>query len=188
MPTYSSDRRHLLKILGSIGATCAYPFASDELYGQTAPAEHTHIEPRNPARFFNDADFALISRISDLILPPTDTPGAVAAGVPEYIDYVVGRNTDQQLAVADGLRWIDGEAQRSAGKTFLELIEQQQIAILAPLCEASDAGNVERKGRSVQCFHLLKNLTADAYYTSQTGLIEELKYKGNTPRATYPEC
>ena len=32
MSTYSSDRRSLLKIFGAIGATCAYPFASDELF------------------------------------------------------------------------------------------------------------------------------------------------------------
>jgi len=40
MATYSSDRRSLLKIIGAIGATCAYPFAGDELFGQTlAPHE-----------------------------------------------------------------------------------------------------------------------------------------------------
>ena len=32
----------------------------------------------------------------------------------------------------------------------------------------------------------MKNLTADGYYTSYTGLIEELGYKGNTVLAAFP--
>ena len=38
MASYSTDRRGALKIISAIGATCAYPFASDELYGQTVGA------------------------------------------------------------------------------------------------------------------------------------------------------
>ncbi len=40
MSSYSSDRRQVLKLFGAISATCAYPFAGDELYGQTA---HEHV-------------------------------------------------------------------------------------------------------------------------------------------------
>ena len=32
----------------------------------------------------------------------------------------------------------------------------------------------------VTFFRLLKNLTADGYYTSRVGLLDELGYKGNT--------
>lgn len=186
MPAYSSDRRSLLKIFGSIGATCTYPFASEELYVQTAP-EHQHAvpAPSAPARhFFNDRDFALISCVADLIIPATDTPGAVSAGVPEYIDLVIGRNTDQQLVVADGLRWLD----RVARKPFLELSEGEQLAILEPLCEAADREGKEVRPRNVQFFALIKSLTADGYYTSRAGLLGELKYNGNAARANFPQC
>ena len=30
----SETRRHALKMLGTIGLTCAFPFSGDELYGQ----------------------------------------------------------------------------------------------------------------------------------------------------------
>ena len=33
-----TNRRETLKIIGAIGATCAFPYASDELYGQ-----HVHV-------------------------------------------------------------------------------------------------------------------------------------------------
>lgn len=175
MPSYSSDRRSILKIIGAIGATCAPPFAGDELYAET---------PQQPkaARFFNERDYATISRIADLIIPQTDTPGAVGAGVPEYIDQAVSRNTDYQLLVSDGLRWLDAQAE---GK-FMDLSEEKQLAILQPLCDAYD-NKQGRYVRSVQFFSLIKNLTADGYYTSQVGLMKELGYK-NSMLPSYPGC
>jgi hypothetical protein len=37
-------------------------------------------------------------------------------------------------------------------------------------------------------FRLIKNLTADGYYTSRVGLLEELGYAGNTMLARFPAC
>lgn len=188
MATYSSDRRSVLKIIGAIGATCAHPFAGNELFGQTTTETHQHAPASPHQHFFNDADFQLISRIADLIVPETDTPGAIGAGVPEYIDMMIARNTDQQLVVADGLRWLDAEARRHGGTHFLDLPEQQQIAILEPLCELADQGNTRQQARNVQFFALIKALTADGYYTSKIGLIDELGYKGNTALSSFPDC
>jgi hypothetical protein len=194
MPVYSTDRRGALKILGAIGASCACPIAGEELFGRTMdePALPHHHSVGAPAplpaipRFFAADDFQTISRIADLIIPQTDTPGAVAAGVPFYIDLVVSRNSGQQSLMNDGLRWLDEEALRSANTRFLALNEQQQLAILLPLCESADTGKTA--GRLTQFFVLLKGLTADGYYTSQAGLIQELGYKGNTVLASFPEC
>jgi hypothetical protein len=177
MPNYSSDRRSVLKIFGSIGATCAYPFAGDELFGQAAAHTHAAMPPR--AHFLSDADFQTISRIADLIIPETETPGAIGADVPAYIDAVISRDAAQQSLVADGLRWLDS-------RNFTKLSESEQIAILEPLCDA--AGEQGNRARNVQFFALIKSLTADGYYTSKIGLIDELGYQGNTVRSSYPEC
>ena len=40
----------------------------------------------------------------------------------------------------------------------------------------------------VRLFRLIKNLTADGYYTSRVGLLEELGYTGNTFLAAFPVC
>ena len=40
----------------------------------------------------------------------------------------------------------------------------------------------------VRLFRLIKNLTADGYYTSRVGLLEELGYTGNTALARFPGC
>jgi hypothetical protein len=188
MPSYSSDRRSVLKIIGAIGATCSYPFAGDELFAQETRPAPQHAHSAAPAtRLFNDRDFATISRITELIIPETDTPGAIGAGVPAYIDQVASRNADFQLLISDGLRWLDTQAaQKSAGKSFIDLSEEQQVSLLQPLCKAYDAGN-GRYVRSVQFFSLIKNLTADGYYTSQIGLVQELGYE-NEMRMQYPAC
>src|SRR5215469_13545403 len=82
-------RRDTLKIIGAIGTTCAFPFASNDLYGQHRHATPVQV-PSGPytPRFFTAEEYAAVSRLADLIIPPTDTPGAIAAGAPEYIDYV----------------------------------------------------------------------------------------------------
>jgi hypothetical protein len=187
MSTYSTDRRSVLRIIGAIGATCAYPYSSENLHGQTADHHHTAPEQQAQPRFFNQQDFATVSRITDLIIPDTDTPGAIHAGVPAYVDLVVGGDTAHQLLVSDGLRWLDAESHRMADKRFLELSEQQQLSILQPLCDACD-NNSNSLARNVQFFALIKNLTADGYYTSRIGLMDELQYKGDKVLAKYPVC
>jgi hypothetical protein len=182
-----NNRRESLKIIGAVGATCAFPFSSDTLYGQ-----HQHpdpgtvqIAPAGPykSKNFNEQEFAGISRVADLIIPPTDTPGAVAAGVPRYIDEVVTANPGHKARFRAGLKWLDAA---SPGKKFLELDETQQIAILKPLSEAVDRDGAKSDGE--RFFALMKNMTADGYYTSRIGLVQELGYKGNTVLAAYPEC
>jgi hypothetical protein len=175
-------RRENLKILGAISATCAFPFAADELFGQ----EHVHPAPEKIAlagpfepKFFSREEIQLISRIADLIIPNTDTPGAAAAGVPQYIDSVVAGNPKMQQELRGGLSMF--------GTEFLLKTEAEQIAILKPLSAEADAGRTP-EGSLAELFGTLKNLTCDGYYTSQIGLVQELGYPGNTARSSFPGC
>ena len=43
-------------------------------------------------------------------------------------------------------------------------------------------------GMPVSFFRLVKNLTADGYYTSRVGLLEELGYSGNKYLPGFPQC
>ncbi len=184
------SRRDTLRIIGAIGTTCAFPFSADELYGQ-----HTHpaagagaaspAEPFQP-KFFTKAEAATLERLTDLIIPPTDTAGASAAGVPQYIDTVVLMNEEHQKRYRAGLEWLDREASRRFGARFVELSEERQVAILTPLCQAADSGKAESLPELF--FRSLKNMTADGYYTSQIGLVRELGYSGNTVLARFPEA
>ena len=135
----SETRREALRLLGTITATCAFPFASDELYGQ-----HVHLAPDQAAAagaapsFFTQPEYAALSRLVDVLIPPTDTPGAAAAGVPEYIDRVVTLNTQHQPLARAGLAWLTGEAKRRFGRDYASLEEPQHVALLQPLSDAVD--------------------------------------------------
>lgn len=199
------DRRETLKIVGAIGSTCAFPFAANELYGQQelphaghAPQVKAAALPSTPS-FFTPAEFAVVTRLADLIIPATSTPGAVAAGVPLYIDMVVGKNPQAQKLYRAGLAWMDKDCRARLGKTFIDLDEAQQIAYLTPLCNAVDAevdapagAGMATRGRTrppgVALFKAVKSMTADGFYTSKEGLIDELGYRGNSVLAEFPAC
>lgn len=171
---YDDGRRESIKIIGAIGIQCAFPFAGDELYGQ-----HEHPLPQRsadpgPPKHFDAEQFRILSRVTELIIP-----GAIAARVPNYIDLVVRSNDLHQKTYRDGIAWL-------AGLKFLTLNEAQQLAILEPLCEQVDRGEVSSLQQKF--FRVTKNMTADGYYTSRPGLVDELGYKGNQVLAEFPEC
>lgn len=200
----AEDRREALKIIGAIGSTCAFPFSADELH-----AQHAHDAGLAPAqlpskpRFFSPAELETVTRLADLIIPATDTPGAVAAGVPAYIDLVVSNNQQEQKIFRAGLAWLDLQAKRGHSKDrFVQMSEEEQVAMLEPLCEAADRAprfSGPRTGGlpprpdwtarlGARFFRSMKSLTADGFFTSKQGLAETLHYTGNTVRAEFPEC
>ena len=183
------SRREALKIIGAVGVTCAFPFSANELYGQHVhPAgeeAHQQMKPDAPyaPRFFSPAELLVISRLTDLIIPPTDTPGGAAAGVPQYIDLVVNEDPKLQSIFHQGLPRLDKISEsRFATSAFLQLSEAQQVEILTSLSQAENVA-----GDDAAFFNAIKSLTADGYYTSRIGLVQELGYDGNTYLAAFPE-
>ncbi|MBN8729258.1 MAG: gluconate 2-dehydrogenase subunit 3 family protein [Acidobacteria bacterium] len=187
-----SGRRDTLKILGAIGATCATPYSSNELYGQHADhngAPLVQVQMPLKPKTLTAAEFALLSRMADLIIPATDTPGAVAAGVPQYMDHVAGGNAGIRQLLGRGCAWLDEHSRTQRGKAFLALDEAAQVALLEPLCAQADKLKPGEQGElGVRFFKSVKSLTADGYFTSKTGLVDTLRYTGNTVLAEYPNC
>jgi gluconate 2-dehydrogenase gamma chain len=174
-------RREALKIIGAVGVTCAFPFSANELYGQHIHDQGALQEARpSTPKFFDPAQLLIISRLTDLIIPPTDTPGAATAGVPAYIDLVVNEDPDLQTTFREGLLRLGTiSASKFNGATFVQLTEPQQIEILTELSAATSQDGA--------FFHALKNLTADGYYTSRIGLMQELGYSGDAVLAAFPQ-
>jgi hypothetical protein len=101
------------------------------------------------------------------------------------MDSVVGANKELQSILRPGLAALDEKCRAAHGEAFLALTTERQIQILTPLSEAADKG--PRDSGDARFFRAVKNLTADGYYTSQIGLVEELEYKGNTVMGHFPE-
>ncbi len=189
------SRRDALKIIGAVGVTCAFPFSANELYGQhvhpSGEAAFQEGKPDAAPRFFTPAELLVISRLADLIIPPSETPGAAAAGVPQYIDLVVNEDPKLQGIFRQGLPRLDTmSASRFPSSAFLQLTEAQQVEILTSLSEAAEQRAPPKQdvdGSDAAFFKAIKSLTADGYYTSRIGLLQELGYNGDTYLAAFPE-
>lgn len=179
-----AERRDTLKIIGAIGTTCAFPFAADELYGQHQDPVHKHHTPgaqagTGPVRFFTPAEMALVAAVANHIIPDSETPGAVKAGVPGYIDLVVSTNKAHQKLYREGLAWLER-------KGFSKATPAQQLAVLKPLCDACDRGKPSTLAE--RFFETIKSMTCDGYYTSRVGMVDELGFTGPAVLAEYPAC
>lgn len=189
------SRREALKIIGAVGVTCAFPFSANELYGQhvhpSGEASSQGAKPPSAPQFFTPAELLVISRLTDLIIPPTETPGAAAAGVPQYIDLVVTEDPKLQDIFRQGLPRLDTMSESMfSSSAFLRLTEAQQVEILTSLSEAAEQKAPPKQnvaGGDAAFFKAIKSLTADGYYTSRIGLLQELGYNGDTYLAAFPE-
>lgn len=84
-------------------------------------------------RYFNDAQFAALQRICDLIVPSQDgRPGALAVEVPGFLDFHVSVSfDDRQQAYRAGLDALNYQALLLFGRPFAELNDGQTARIVA---------------------------------------------------------
>ena len=119
--------------------------------------------PKPAARpAFSASQRALTSAIAERILPKTDTPGAIEAGVPAFIELMVGEylTLDEKGLFLAGLIEVEGLSMTKHRRAFTAVEPAQQDALLKELAAASQS-----KERSF--FHLIKELTVVGYFTSE---------------------
>lgn len=133
---------------------------------------------------------ALAERLSDLVVPATDTPGALAAKVPDWLLLALSHGqagTAAQptgpfatvravaAAVPMGLAWLDAVGRQlnaTAKGDFVSLPAKTQHDLLSALdAEAFKPGN------DAHPWHKIKDLILTGYYTSEIGGSQELHYE-----------
>ncbi len=89
-------------------------------------------------RFFTAAQFAALSKLSDILLPPLNgMPGALEADAPAFLDFLISKSpAERQQIYRAGLDALNANAQRQFKKPFAELDTTQASSLLAPLREA----------------------------------------------------
>ena len=110
---------------------------------QTRPAEEApRLEIATPdaaaemtPRFFNAQQFAALRKLCDILMPPINgMPGAVDAGAPEFLDFLIGASpADRQQIYKTGLDILNAQAAKQFKKPFAEVDEAQANTLLAPL-------------------------------------------------------
>ncbi len=117
---------------------------------------------------------SIITKAIDTIIPKTDTPGAVEAGVPQLFDLFVKDDifTDEdKQKMMDGLAALDIQAQEKYGKSFANLSDEEAFEHLSAL----DKNFVEGKDED-GFFGDLKNFTVFAFANSELGGTQHLQY------------
>ncbi len=186
----SKARRKLLQQLTgtALGAAVvpSTPIFADEVKSPSSRSSKS-IDPKRANSFFTPQQFTLVEELTETIIP-TDSRsgGAKAAKVADYIDRVLREtsNEEEKEIWHGGLRLIDVMSQRQCGKSFVGLSPEEKIAVLQVLSDNTEMSELPE----IRFFNALKRLTVDGYYTSKIGILEELKYKGNTVLEEFVGC
>jgi gluconate 2-dehydrogenase gamma chain len=160
------DRRGLLTGAAAIlGADLAAPLAR-ALAAEAAPGfAASHAVFSAPQR-------TLVAAISECIVPTTDTPGAIAAGVPAFIEMMIAdwyEATDRQDFL-DGLGLLEGYAWTQFEKPFAGLAPEEQEQVLTLAMTGKIAG------LPGSFFGHCRQLVLLGYYTSEIGCKQERVY------------
>lgn len=173
------QRREALRLLAS---AAALPLLSREAFSMFQ-AVHQQIPQQSGLRTLNPHQNATVTMISEIIIPQTDTPGATAARVNEFIDLILSEwyDEEEKSTFLTGLAELDTRTHDFFGKDFVECGEQSQVEILQALDDevAADRGELRRGNRRRRppernFFFMIKQLTLIGYYTSQVGFEQEL--------------
>jgi hypothetical protein len=191
------DRRQALRKLavGGLGAATS-PLWSDKLTELAlAHADpHTHAATAPPAagtawtpKVFDAHQNETVVTISELIIPQTDTPGAKATKVNEFIDLVLSdAQPPERKEFLRGLLWMDTRAKELFGTDFVSSSPQQQTALLTIVSSPGNTSSADQLGR--EFFEAIKGMTITGYYTTEVGLKQELGEDGNLFFMEYPGC
>jgi hypothetical protein len=178
-------RRDALKLLA---ATAALPLLSHNAFSLFR-AVHDDLATSTGLRTLNPHQNATVTTISELIIPQTDTPGAKAARVNEFIDVILTDwYEDQESAnFLTGLADVDARSQTLFTKDFVSASPEQQTQLLTELDKevvrqhASPRRHQGNPGKE-EFFASMKQLTLVGYYTSQIGFEQELHESIIPPR------
>jgi hypothetical protein len=173
------DRRGALKLIatmagGALGNRVVQAALNDPTL-RSAPA----------ASILTASQQQIVGQLAELIIPRTDTPGAIDAGVPAFIDQIVSHwytKRESQLFL-DGLAQLDSDCVSRFQHSFLLASPAEQTAIVH-LAESRAADYREPAGQGIfgvpdeesPFFYKLRLLTVLGFYTSELGATQELEY------------
>jgi hypothetical protein len=176
--TSTLNRRELLeRVAYLLGGTLSAPAVLGVLNGCSAKPS-AGWKPS----FLTEEQGALVSAVAEIIIPRTDTPGAIDVGVPAFIDTMLKDaypKEDQERYIA-GLKDLDEQARRQHGSAFLELEASQRTALVQSIHAAAAAEERNAPAPPAQLrrpFILMtKELTLLGFFTSEPGATQVLQY------------
>ena len=165
------DRRKALKKTGLlVGAAIAMPSILSMLQACT-DASRVDWKPL----FFVEDEAKTISTLVDMILPTTDTPGALDVKVDMFIDTVFAKAYDEagQKDMRKAIAEFNAECKEKFGDVFFRLNEGDRITVLQN-AEATSGkfnpgvwGTAVGEQEPIGFYKAVKSMTIWAYFTSE---------------------
>lgn len=154
----SLTRRHAALSFGALWTALVLPVG--------AVAQTTPTLTWTPKALSSDQARTL-DVVAEVIIPATETPGARAAGVPQFVDRALAGYYDPAdgARLKAGLDRIDSDARAAHGAAFASLTGAQQLALLT-----------RYDAEGVAFFRALKELITIGYFTSEPGATIALRY------------
>ena len=118
-------------------------------------------------RFFTEPEAKVVELITEQIIPADEDPGAIDAGVVNFIDkQLVGPYERFQQDYRNGLRGVQATSQSMYGKPFENLPWDDQTAVL----KAMESGEVNKDSwpeiSARQFFGMVRNHSLQGFYGS----------------------
>jgi gluconate 2-dehydrogenase gamma chain len=139
--------------------------------------------PGSQSSFLSPSQADVVSAVAEIIIPRTDTPGAIDVGVPGFIDRVlkdVYMEEDRKRYLT-GLTAFDAAAQIEHGRKFVALEAPRQVALVQKFHDAAvvEERRLRRSHEPSQRPFILmtKELTLLGFFTSQVGATRILQYQ-----------
>lgn len=160
---HSLDRRELLQLGLIFGLSLSAPGLSAQSAAPLLTAE----------------DMAVITGVSESIIPTTDTGGAIAAGVPDFVKMMVSSwfSAAEREHFVSGLREFTSIARQKYGKEFGKLTASEKddyVGALLAAAETAQAPAISSRKPPAPFIVVMKRLTIFGYYTSEIGATIEL--------------
>ncbi len=180
------QRREVIRILFG---TAALPLLSRDAFSLLRQV-HDQLPATSALKTLNPHQDATVTTMAELIIPQTDTPGAKATRVNEFIDLILTEwfDEEERTKFLAGLTTLDTQSRDLFGKDFVDCAAVQQKQLLTALDEEltevrQDEVNLPRRRRLEfdpyhrPFFFAMKQLTLVGYFTSEAGAKQALHYE-----------
>lgn len=183
------SRRDMLSTMGTIaaGAFLLPPHVGEAMRRAQHALDHaaatgTAYQPKN----FLPQEWETVRMLVDYIIPKDSHSGsATDAGVPEFMDVMLGLDPSLITRHRAGLTWLDTESINRHNKFFTLITDAQRRQLLDDIAWPAKARREMMPG--VNWFNSFRDFTASGFYTSKIG-IKDVGYLGNTAVAEWKGC
>jgi gluconate 2-dehydrogenase gamma chain len=177
-------RRTLLQSVAAVAAGVGRMSAQDasHVHQHTAQAASKTGGAYQP-HLLTAHEYKTVRQLADLIIPPdTGEPGGAGAGAAEFIDLLAANNEKLKDVWLSGLGWLDHEARRRGGPSFVDAAPEVRKQILDEISFRKNSTPELAPG--IRFFEWARRMVVDAYFTSTAG-VKALGFQGNTGMAEF---